>query len=101
MSTRGISSTHSGLRTSSCARPAGALPGALPRACPARTPSRGSTKPLVVLPPLLLIRQDFVGLLDLLEALLGLGVFWVCVRVVFPHQLAVCLLDVVLGGLPG
>src|SRR5205085_10480738 len=50
----------------------------------------------VVLLALLRVRQDVVGVLDLLESLLGLGVARVLVRVVLPHELAVGLLQVVL-----
>jgi hypothetical protein len=52
----------------------------------------------VVLPPLLLVGQDVIGLRDRLEALLGPGLL-VGVRVMAARELAVGLLDVVLGGL--
>jgi hypothetical protein len=58
-------------------------------------------RPLVVLPPLLGVRQDFVGLLDLLEMLLGSGVFGVRVRMVLADQPAVRFADVVLRGPSG
>jgi hypothetical protein len=52
---------------------------------------------LVVGGPLLRIPQDLVGLVDLLEALLGVGGL-AHVRVVLAGELAVGLLDVVLRG---
>src|SRR5207249_400903 len=52
----------------------------------------------VVLLAALLVGQDVVGLGDLLETVLGVGVALVGVRVVLAGQLAVGLLDVVLGG---
>jgi hypothetical protein len=58
-------------------------------------------KPLVVFPPLLLVRQNFVGLLDLLEALLGSGVLGVRIRMVLADKLTMCSLDVVLRSLSG
>ena len=58
-------------------------------------------KPLVILLPSLRVRQDFVCPLNLLEALLGLGVFGVRVRVVLADQLAVRFADVVLGSPSG
>jgi len=50
-------------------------------------------KPPVVLPSLVAIRQDFVGLLYLLEALLGSGVFGVGIRMVLADELTRCSLD--------
>jgi hypothetical protein len=52
-------------------------------------------EPLVVLLLLVLVGEDFVGLLDLLEALLGLGVVAVDVRVELAGQLPVGTLDFV------
>jgi hypothetical protein len=56
---------------------------------------------LVILPPLLGVRQDFVCLLNLLEALLGSGVFGVRIWMMLPDQLAVRFANVVLGSLAG
>src|SRR5579859_7626536 len=56
---------------------------------------------LVVLLAALVIRQDGVRLGDLLEAFLRRGVSLVRVRVVFPRQLAVGLLDLVGGRVLG
>jgi hypothetical protein len=53
-------------------------------------------KRLVILPPLLGIRQDFVGLLYLLEALLGLGGFGVSIGMVLADELTMRPLNVVL-----
>ena len=53
---------------------------------------------LVVLLALLRIREDVVGALDLLEALLGRLVARVLVRVVLPRELPVGLLDLVRRG---
>src|SRR5674536_360731 len=49
---------------------------------------------LVVLLAPLLVRQDVVGLGDLLEPFLGLGLALVRVRVVLASQLPICFLDV-------
>ena len=54
----------------------------------------------VVLPALFGIRERVVGLLDLLEALLGLAVVGVPVGVPFARQRAVGLLDLLVGGPP-
>ena len=66
----------------------------------------GSKPPPPKMPPpesyclaLLGVGQDRVGLLDLLEALLGVLVAVVRVRVVLARQLAVGLLDLLVGGL--
>jgi len=48
-----------------------------------------------VLPPLLRVREDLVGVLYLLEALLGAAVVGVGVGVVLPGQLPVGLADLV------
>ena len=53
---------------------------------------------LVVPGPLLLVGEDLVGLVDLLELLLGLLVPGVQVRVVLLRQLPVCFFDLVLRG---
>jgi hypothetical protein len=58
-------------------------------------------KPLVVFPPLLLVREDFVGLLYLLEMLLGLGVLGIRIGVVLADQHPVGLPDIVAGSAPG
>ena len=58
-------------------------------------------KPLVVFPPLLLVREDFVGLLYLLEALLGTGILGVRIGVVLADQPPVGLPDIVVGSAPG
>ena len=55
----------------------------------------------VVLLALLGIGEDVVGLLDLLEPLLGLGIARVVVRVVLAGELPVGLLQVVGGGVLG
>src|SRR5439155_26680454 len=52
----------------------------------------------VVLFAFLLVAEDVVGVLDFLEAGLGLLVAGVAVGVVLPRQLAVGLLDLVLRG---
>jgi hypothetical protein len=54
----------------------------------------------VVGPPLLVVLQDVVGLLDLLEALLGRFIARIDVRVEFSGQPAVGLLDLGFGGSP-
>src|SRR5688572_10614886 len=48
--------------------------------------------------PLLLVRQDLVGLGGLLELPLGLGVVRVLVRVVLERELSIRLLDLLVGG---
>ena len=58
-------------------------------------------KRLIVLLPLIVVRQDLVGLLYLLGALLGSGVFEVGIGVVLADELTVRSLDVVLGSLCG
>ncbi len=59
-------------------------------------------KRLVILPPLLLVRQDFVGLLYILEALLALaGAFGVGIRMVLADDLTMNSLDIVLRRLSG
>src|SRR4029078_6956134 len=55
----------------------------------------------VVLLALLGVREHVVGLLDLLEALLRLGVARVPVGVQLAGELAVGALDLVVGGAPG
>jgi hypothetical protein len=57
----------------------------------------GAQQPLVVLPPLAGVREDLVGVLDLLEALLGGVVARVGVWVVLAYQSAVGAADVLLG----
>src|SRR5262245_34309119 len=54
----------------------------------------------VVLLPLLRVGEQVVGLLHLLEALLGLRVAVVRVGMVLPRELAIRLLDLVCGGAP-
>ena len=61
-----------------------------------RGPPPNSEPPAVVLLALVGVRQDVVGLGDLLEALLGLRVARVAVRVVLARELAVGLLDLLL-----
>ena len=56
-------------------------------------------KPFVVLPPLVVVRQDLVGLLYFLEAFLGSGVFGVGIRVVLANEPTVRSLDIVRGSL--
>jgi hypothetical protein len=56
---------------------------------------------LVVFPSLLGVGEDFVDLLNLLEALLGAGVIRVSIRVVLSDQPPVSLPDLVPGGTPG
>ena len=58
-------------------------------------------KLLVVLLPLLRIRQDFVRLLDILETLLGREVTGVGIRVVLPDQRPVRFADLILGSPSG
>ena len=70
-----------------------------PPAWPVPAAAREDRAAAVVLLALLGIRQDVVGLGDLLEALLGRGVPRVAVRVVLARELAVGLLDVVGRGL--
>ncbi len=53
---------------------------------------------LVVGGPLLAVREHLVGLLGLLELVLGLLVARIAVRVVFHRELAISLLDVVVAG---
>ena len=77
-----------GLRPARPERPAGPAP-----AEAAEHPPAG-----VVLLPLLRIGERVVGPLDLLELLLRLGIVGIAVRVVLAHQLAVRLLDLLLGG---
>lgn len=67
----------------------------------ARSLLRGGVKRLVLLAPLLVIRQNFVGLLYLLEALLGSRVLGVDIRMVLADKLTMRSLDVVLGSLFG
>src|SRR5581483_3016618 len=55
----------------------------------------------VVRPPLVRVGEDVVGGLQLLEALLGLLVARVLVRVIAARELAVRLLDLLLGGALG
>src|SRR5262249_19578953 len=69
-----------------------------PRTPPAARPEAAEHPAGVVLLPLLGIRERVVGLLDLLELLLGLGVVGVPVRVPLAGELAVGLLDLVGGG---
>ena len=54
---------------------------------------------LVVGRPFLRIRQDLVGFLGFLEMLFGLGIVRIAVRMEFHGQLAVGLLDLVVGGI--
>jgi hypothetical protein len=54
---------------------------------------------LIIFAPLLWVGEYFVGFVDLLEALLGLGVVWVYVGVVLPGQATECLLDLLFIGL--
>src|SRR5206468_4749709 len=70
-----------------------------PRATKTPEPAVKCTEPthLVVLLPLLRIAEDVVGLRDLLESLRRLGIALVRVRVVLLGELAVRLLDLVLG----
>jgi len=58
-------------------------------------------KRLIVLLSLVVVRQDLVGLLDLLEALLGSGVLGVGIGMLLANELAMRSLDVVLGSLSG
>ncbi len=53
---------------------------------------------LVVGRPLLLVAEHLVGLLDLLELLLGLRIIRVAIRMVLHRQPAVGLLDLHRGG---
>ncbi|MNL11727.1 hypothetical protein D3C87_1325730 [compost metagenome] len=66
----------------------------------AEAPLRGGVAELVVALALLGIREDLVGLGELLEALLGPGLL-VDVRVVLARQLAVALLQLVVRGALG
>ncbi len=66
-----------------------------PRA--AREAARAGLAERVVRLPLLGVREDVVGALHLLEALLGAVVAGVPVRVVLARELAIRLLDVVVG----
>jgi hypothetical protein len=61
----------------------------------------GPQQPFVVLPPLAGVREDLVGVLDLLEALLGGVVARVSVWVVIAHESAVGSADVLLGSFSG
>jgi hypothetical protein len=58
-------------------------------------------KPLVVLPTFLLIRQDLVGLLNLLKALLGSGILGIGIGVEPADQLPVGFPNIVVGSAPG
>jgi hypothetical protein len=53
---------------------------------------------LVVGRALLRVGENFVGFLDFLEVLLGLGVVRIAIRMIFHRQLAVSLLDFIIGG---
>ncbi len=55
----------------------------------------------VIEAPLFRVVEDLVGLGGLLELLFGVLVPGIAVRVVFEGYLAVCLLDLVHGGVPG
>jgi hypothetical protein len=55
------------------------------------------TGPFVVGSTLFGIREGLVGLLDLLETLLGVGVVRVRIRVMLAGQLPVGLADIVIG----
>src|SRR5204863_576196 len=65
----------------------------------AATAAHAEHRATVVLLALVRVAHDVVGGLDLLEALLGLGVVGVAVRVVLPGELAVGLLDLLGRGL--
>ncbi len=56
---------------------------------------------LIVRRPLLGVGQDLVGFLRFLEALFGLLVVGIAVRVIFHRQAPVCLGDGILGGVSG
>src|SRR5690606_12067956 len=53
---------------------------------------------LIVGAPLVLVRQNLVGLRDLLEPRLGLGIAGIAVRMVLQRLLAIGLLDLFLRG---
>src|SRR5205807_6626183 len=79
------------------AQPAGEGTGVEPSEAPRAARGRERARAPVVLAALLRIAEHVVGLLHALEALLGLVVAGVAVRVVLARQLPVRLLDLVLG----